>query len=91
MAKRYHGKDHSMSGPEYYGGPDERRAQERADSSMMPNGQGSFANLPQEVVMKEYPRVMYADYGLDDTIKTIDNQMRDDMKDKKKGAYPEKY
>ena len=67
MAKRFHGS---------YEGVDDRRAQEAADSSMIPSGQGSFANMPQEVVMRLYPGAEgYLAEGLNDKISGIDNQI----------------
>lgn len=52
------------------------------------------SNLPQEVIMKYYPRTEYDRYNLNDDIRGIDVQMRDDMrKEKRKSgmAYPDKY
>jgi len=54
----------------------------------------AHANLPQDVVMKDYPELGYGQNELlDDTISGIDNQMKDDMTGgkRKKGKYPEKY
>jgi len=45
---RYHGS---------YEGVDERRKQEHADGEMAPSGQGSFANMPETLVMSMYPKV----------------------------------
>jgi hypothetical protein len=72
---------------EHYAGPDSRRAQEHADSMMMPSGQGDFANLPQGVVMKYYPRVGGAHYNLDDTIRGVDHQMKRDMDGHHRSGY----
>lgn len=94
MAKRHHSshvRKHGRIGAEHYADYDSRRMQEHEDFEMMPSGQGDFANLPQEVVMKLWPKVQGAIYHLDDTIKGVDHQMHDDMKEKKDGMYPEKY
>jgi len=84
MAKRYYSQGN-------YSGREARDAQERADSGMISEDKSAMANLPQNVVMKYYAAEPYASYDLNDTIKVVDNQMRDDMKEKKKGPMPEKY
>ncbi len=44
-------------------------------------GKGKFANMPSEVVMKEYPKPNYStDPRLDDTIVRLDDDMRDATK-----------
>lgn len=79
MAKRYYKKG-MMSASEYYAGDDERRRQERQDGSMLSEDHSAIANMPQMVVMREYPRTgPYLPEMLDDTIRGIDGQM--DMDD----------
>ena len=58
---------------------------------MISKDMSAFANMPQSVIMKEYPKIDFAGYDLDDTIKGVDYQMKADMKGKKKGMMPEKY
>lgn len=95
--KRYHNaapKRGSMKslGSEFYAGMDSRRREEFMDSEMIHEDRNAIANLPQEVIMKQYPRAHYEEnYDLDDTMRGVDVQMRDDSKRKKKGPYPEKY
>jgi hypothetical protein len=84
MAKRYYGD-------EFYAGMAGSKKQQRADASMIQKDMSAIANMPQNVVMKEYPQVDYAYYDLNDTITGIDYQMKADMKGKKKGPMPEKY
>lgn len=85
MAKRFH------SGPEYYAGLDERRAQERADSGMLHEDRSSLANMPQGVIMREYPRVDgYLPEGLDDTIRGVDGQMSADNSKRRAHNVPKK-
>lgn len=85
MAKRFHG------GPEYYAGRDERRAQERADYGMLSEDHSSFANMPQNVVMREYPQPgNYLPEDLDDTIAGIDRQMREDNNRRRAQNVPRK-
>jgi hypothetical protein len=66
MPKRFHGS---------YESRDEVRAQEHADSSMIPSGAGSFANMPTETVMRLYPGREYAmPENLNDKMSGIDHQ-----------------
>lgn len=78
-------------GSEYYADQASRKMQENQDFHMMPDGSNEMANMPQQVVMKYWPKPEHASYDLDDTINGVDNQMKDDMREKKKGMYPEKY
>lgn len=83
--KRFHGM---------YEGVDERRRQEHADSMMIKEDRSSVANLPQQVVMRDWPKVDYTGFeGLDDTIRGVDQQMNDDARggSKKRGYNPEKF
>jgi hypothetical protein len=82
MAPRYHGE---------YEGMDERREQESLDASMIPSGKGSFANMPEETVMKLYPRVHeYMPEDLDDTIHGVDRQIDLDVSQRRKHFKPKK-
>jgi hypothetical protein len=86
MAKRYHGSQGA------YAGHDDRVRQERADGGMIHEDKSAIANLPQNVMIKSYPNPNdYAVYGLNDTIASVDHQMRADSKGKKKGQFPEMY
>jgi len=81
--KRYYSGD--------YAGVDQRRAMEERDSNMIPGSRG-IAMMPQQLVYREYPKTVYNGFeGLNDTMKGIDVQMRDDLKQKKKDRYPEKF
>lgn len=79
MAKRYY--DENTSG----------KFAEKEGAGMIHENPSAVANLPQEVMMKPYPKTSYDSYGLNDTISGVDVQMRDDSKRKKGGSYPEKY
>lgn len=64
------------------------------DSGMIREDRSAVANLPQNVMMKEWPKVDYTGFeGLDDTIRGVDQQMRDDARGgkKKRGRNPEKW
>jgi hypothetical protein len=81
--KRHEGKD--MQWAEYYAGVDPRRRQEMMDGMMLKEDHHAVANLPQNVVYREYPKAGHtmAPY-LDDTIEGVDSQMnRDDMMKRK--------
>lgn len=89
-----HHKAESRSGyaSGYYEGPEERRAQERQDGSMLSNDYNAIANLPQEPKMMLYERLPYAKSSeLDDRLSGIDHQMRDDESMSKDERYPDKY
>ena len=76
MAKRYYDG--------MYSGIIPRKAQEEKDSRMIWEDRSAIANLPQQVVYKEYPKVSYGSpEGLDDTLYGIDRQVKDDLKGKK--------
>lgn len=82
-----------MAKKRYY---DERRSMEYNDSMMIKEDRSAVANLPQQVVMKEYPKSPYlvdGDMDLNDNIRGVDMQMWKDShgKDLKKKSYPEKY
>lgn len=85
MAKRHYPQGE-------YAGMESRRRQEREDGGMISEDKSAIANLPQNVMIKAYSRPAYSSYNLNDDIKGIDVQIRDDVKkEDKKGAYPEKY
>lgn len=86
--KRYYD---SRIGNEYYAGMAGSRTQQRMDGEMISEDMTAPSNLPQGVIMKDYPKIDYANYDLNDTIAGVDYQMKEDMKGKKKGRMPEKY
>jgi len=63
------------------------------DSGMIKEDYSAPSNLPRNVVYREYPKIDYDYYDLNDDIKGVDNQMRDDTRGaaRKKGKYPTKY
>ena len=78
-------------GAEYYGNYESRRRTEMEDGGMLYENHAEVANLPQNVIMKPWPRAEYGTpEGLDDTINGIDNQMRGDYMQEKKHAFPKK-
>lgn len=58
----------------------------RTGGGMVSENRSKHANLPTEVIMKEYPMVAHAEYPfLNDTIEGIDNRMRKDKAGMNKG------
>lgn len=82
MAKKFYGS---------YEGIDERRRQEASDAAMMGSARG-HANMPQEVIMKDYPKVGSSmPENLDDTMKGIDKQIKADSSKHKTSGDAGKY
>jgi len=76
----------------FYEGMTDRRRLEDMDSAMIGNTTGYFANMPPNEIVKLYPSASYnGKEQLNDGIVGIDNQMRDDNKNKKTDRFPEKY
>ena len=87
MAKRHH---HQSQGE--YAGHESRVRQESIDGGMITENKHAIANLPQEVMIKMYPKPDdYGMYHLDDTIRGIDHQRKQDSKDKKKSSNEDMY
>lgn len=79
-------------GDEFYAGYRGRTVQEHADYTMLYEDRRAIANMPQDVIMKMYPKINYSmDEGLNDDIRGVDYQMNQDGKHQKKGEFPEKY
>lgn len=62
------------------------------DSTMIREDPRAPANLPQEVVHRNYPKTAYG-YGgnLDDTIRGVDDQIDDDVEEARRHRGMEKY
>lgn len=97
--ERKHGKDgrmgmmgfHTQTFAENYAGMEPRRRQELEDAGMIREDHSQIANLPQQVMMKPYPKTgPYLPEGLDDTITSIDDQMDYDDSQRRKHFYPKK-
>lgn len=84
--KRYYNPDATATLPG-------RKRMESESGSMISEDHSKIANLPTEVMFKEYPKRNYDTFDLDDTIETIDHQTNEDIRGgkKKTGKYPEKY
>lgn len=82
-AKRHH------SG--HYEGHDSRRHQEMQDAGMIREDHSAIANLPQEVMMKPYPKDgNYLPENLDDTLRGVDGQMSMDNSKRRAHNVPKK-
>lgn len=87
--KRYYAKKESMESAS-----DPRRRLEGQDSRMINEDMNACANLPQNVIYREWPKAPYGmNYDLDDTIGVIDVQIHRDSDKRKsqKQMFPEKY
>jgi|SRR5271165_6920003 hypothetical protein len=101
MAKRFHKSEsrshersehrkHSMRSG-HYAGAEPRRRQEMEDAGMIHEDHSAVANLPQEVMMKSYPKPMgWLPEDLDDTIRGIEHQQNGDNRKKMEHFYPRK-
>jgi hypothetical protein len=78
--------------PESYDDYDGARRTERMqDGGMIREDMRAIANLPQEVMIKPYPRTgPYLPEGLNDTIEGIDDQMDYDDSQRRAHFFPEK-
>ena len=64
------------------------------ESNMIREDHSAFANLPQQVVMKYWPKNVYTmNESLDDTLRGVDQQISGDKHGgkRKKGSNPTKY
>lgn len=74
-----------------YSGQDARRTQEMEDAGMIREDRSKIANLPQEVMIKPYPKTgPYLPEDLDDTIAGVDKQMDYDDSQRRKTFMPKK-
>lgn len=83
-----------MARKRYYGSIKERpeRKMERKDSSIISEDKSKWANLPQDVIHKDWPKAPYgADYELDDTISGVNSQISDDVSQMRKQKSKSKY
>ena len=75
----------------HYEGAEPRRRQEMADAGMIYEDHEEIANLPQQVMMKKYPKTgPYLPEVLDDTIDGVDRQMDYDDDKRRENFYPKK-
>ena len=85
MAKRHYSDG-------MYEGHEGRRKQEMEDGGMIREDRSAIANLPQEVMMKAYPKTgPYMPEDLNDTISGVDKQMSGDDSQRRRSFNPHKY
>lgn len=85
----YDREDHRLSGK--YEGYRGRRHQEMSDAGMIHEDQSQIANLPQNVMIRPYPKSGgYLPEDLDDTIRGVDRQMDIDNDQKMRHFFPKK-
>ena len=76
---------------ELYAGMEPRRRQELEDSSMIHEDHRAIANLPQEVMIKPYPKTgAYLPEVLNDDVSGVDAQMDYDDAQRSRHFYPKK-
>ncbi len=81
--KRYHDGE--------YAGMSGRRTQEMQDAGMIKEDHNAIANMPQDVMIKPYPKSYdYMPEGLDDRISGIDRQINLDDSKRDKHMKPKK-
>ena len=95
MAKRYYSApDATLLESHYegsYSGQDARRTQEMEDAGMIREDRSKIANLPQEVMFKEYPKTgPYLPEDLNDDIRGVDRQMNYDDSQRRLHFKPKK-
>ena len=71
--------------------PDSEYAQERKAAGMIGNDHSKFANLPTEVMMKEYPACpAYMDWEMEDNIRGINLSLANDNA-RRRAGFDHKY
>lgn len=71
---------------------DAAEAKVMRDGDMIHEDHSAFANLPQQVIMKEYKKPDYTDFDqIDDTIRGIDRQIDADVMGARRHKSKSKY
>lgn len=103
MPKRYHKSlssrikglerhEEMEHGSAFYEGAEERYSQEYKDGAMIGDDRTSYANMPQQVIMREYPKTYGAAYPeLNDTMGGVDKSNEMDARKTKHDKFPSKY
>ncbi len=82
MSKRFYGSYEGKAG---------REAQEASDGGMIPSGQGSFANMPTTLVMREWGKTQVGmPENINDGMSGIDSQIGADNSKKNAHMLPKK-
>ena len=95
--ERYETKRKMEKKSEMYDGVSDyemRMKREFENGGMIKEDPNAIANLPQQAMIKKYPKTDYFKYNLNDDIKGIDVQIDDDVNkelSKSRDKYPEKY
>jgi hypothetical protein len=80
-----------LTAGELYAGMEPRRRQELEDAGMIHEDHSAIANLPQNVMIKMYPKTgPYNPEILEDSIKGVDAQMDYDDSQRARHFYPKK-
>lgn len=73
---------------------DSQRQMEKRDSEMIHEDRSACANLPQEVIMKDWPRTTYFDHSnlaKYDNVRGVDRQMDEDTNQASRHKSKSKY
>lgn len=90
--KRHHSSRVKMLGHrEYYAGEESRHSQEMADGAMLKEDHSAMANMPQNIIMKHYPKAYgYLPEGLDDSIRGVDGLIEKNDRKRREHNKPKK-
>lgn len=87
-----HGMSMGKLGSSFYDSRDDRRRQEVEDGNMIHEDHMAMANMPQNVIIREYPKSYGATYPeLNDVISGIDEQNKNSASKTKHERFPSKY
>lgn len=90
--KRFHDKYGMRMGDDYSSGLKNRERMEASDYSMISEDHSAIANLPQQPIYKEWPKVNYhGDFEMEDNIGGIDRQIDSDSAGMRKHRSTKKY
>lgn len=93
MSGEHYGEGHKgVSSMEGYAGMESRDRNQYKSGEFVSESRNGYADMPQQVEYKKYAETPYGlDHYLDDGIGGIDNQVREDRDQVRKGLQPRKY
>lgn len=92
MSGESYGKAKEMISLDGYAGMETRDRNQYRSGEYVDESRNGYADMPQQVEYKKYAETPYGlDHYLDDGIAGIDNQVREDRDQVKKGVQPKKY
>ncbi len=93
MSGEHYGEGHKgVSSMVGYAGMETRDRNQYRSGEYVDESRNGYADMPQQVEYKKYAETPYGlDHYLDDGIAGIDNQVREDRDQVRKGLQPKKY